>query len=119
MIFNLTTLKVCDNSGIKRTKCFKVYKGSVGAIGSLIYVSIKDIKSKSKLLKGDIVKGVIVRKKKMINRNTGNFLYFDSNDIVLLNLKYELLSTRILGPLPLELREKGFMKLLSLASTLI
>ena len=119
MILNLSALKVCDNSGIKRVKCFKVYKSSVGIIGSLIYVRIKDVKSKSKLQKGDIVKGVIIRKKKMIDRGTGNFLFFDSNEIVLLNDKYELLGTRIFGPLPLELRKKGYLKLLSLASTLI
>lgn len=119
MILNLSKLKVCDNSGVKHVKCFKVYKNSFGIIGSLVYVSIQDSKSKSKLQKGDIVKGVIVRKKKMLNRGTGNFLFFDSNEIVLLNDKYELLGTRVFGPLPLELRKKGYLKLLSLASALI
>ena len=119
MILNLSILKVCDNSGIKHVKCFKVYKGFVGIVGSMIYASIKDSKSKSKLRKGEIIRGIVVRKKKMINRNNGNYLSFDSNEVVLLNDKYELLGTRIFGPMPLELRKKRHLKLLSLASSLV
>lgn len=119
MIFSLSKLKVSDNSGVKYVKCFKVFKTYVGTIGSLIYVSVKDAKSKSKLQKGDIVKGIIVRNKKSINRSTGNYFLFDSNEIVLFNDKYELLGTRIFGPLPLELRKKGYVKILSLASILV
>ena len=87
MIFSLSKLKVSDNSGVKYVKCFKVFKTYVGTIGSLIYVSVKDAKSKSKLQKGDIVKGIIVRNKKSINRSTGNYFLFDSNEIVLFNGK--------------------------------
>jgi len=119
MISNLSKLKVCDNSGVKYVKCFKIFKTYTGGIGSIVYVSVKDNKSKSKLQKGDIVKGIIVRNKKFINRFTGNYIFFDSNDIVLLNDKYELLGTRIFGPLPLELRKKGQLRLLSLASVLV
>jgi large subunit ribosomal protein L14 len=119
MIFNLSKLKVSDNSGVRYVKCFKIFKTYVCSIGSLVYVSIKDTKSKSKLQKGDIVKGIVIRNKKFINRLTGNYIFFDSNDIVLFNDKYELLGTRIFGPLPLELRKKGHTKILSLGSVLV
>lgn len=119
MILSQSLLKVCDNSGIKVVKCFKVYKYATASIGDIILSSVKDIKYKSKLKKGDIVKGVVVRKKKLLNRFTGNFMFFDYNEVVLLNNKHELLGTRIFGPIVLELRKKGFVKLLSLASILI
>ena len=89
MIINQTMLKVCDNSGVKFVKCFKVYITTVGYIGSNVYVSVKDIKSKSKLQKGDIVKGVIVRNKSQLNRLTGNYISFSHNEIILLNNKHE------------------------------
>ena len=119
MILNQTLLKVCDNSGIKVVKCFKVYKHKTASIGDIFLSSVKDIKSKSKLKKGDIVKGIVVRKKKLLNRFTGNFMLFDYNEVVLLNNKNELLGTRVFGPIVLELRKRGFVKLLSLASFLI
>jgi large subunit ribosomal protein L14 len=119
MIQTLTKLKVCDNSGVKYVKCFKVFKTFFGEIGSLIYVSIKESKNKNKYKKGDIVKGVIVRSKKSISRCTGNFLSFDSNDIVLIDLKYDIIGTRIFGPLPFELRKRQHLKMLSLASNII
>lgn len=119
MILNQSSLKVCDNSGIKTVKCFKVYKYTTASIGDIILSSVKDIRYKSKLKKGDIVKGIVVRNKKILNRFTGNFMNFDYNEIVLLNSKYELIGTRIFGPVVLELRKKGFTKILSLASNLI
>jgi large subunit ribosomal protein L14 len=119
MILTLTKLKVCDNSGVKYVRCFKVYKTLSGTIGSLVYVSIKDSKNKNKYKKGDIVKGIIVRNKKMLSRNTGNFISFDSNDIVLIDSKYDIIGTRIFGPLPFELRKRRHVKLLSLASSII
>lgn len=119
MILNQSLLKVCDNSGIKVVKCFKVYKKKIASLSDIILSSVKDIKYKSKLKKGDTVKGIIVRKKKILNRFTGNFINFDHNEVVLLNNKHELLGTRVFGPVALELRKKGFVKLLSLASILI
>ena len=119
MISTLTKLKVCDNSGVKHVKCFKVYKKFSGTIGFLVYVSIKESKNKNKYKKGDIVRGIIIRHRKMVNRNTGNFLSFNSNDIVLIDSKHDIVGTRIFGPLPFELRKKGYVKLLSLASSII
>ena len=119
MISTLTKLKVCDNSGVKYVKCFKVYKTFSGTIGSLVYVSIKESRNNNKYKKGDIVKGIIVRNRKVISRNTGNFLCFDSNDVILIDLKYDIIGTRIFGPLPFELRKKRYVKLLSLSSSII
>lgn len=119
MILSLTRLKVSDNSGVKYVKCFKIVKNYVGSIGSIIHVSIKSNKNKSKLQKGNIAKGIVIRSKKFINRLTGDYLNFDSNDVVLLNDKYEILGTRVFGPLPSELRKKGHLKLLSLGSSLV
>jgi len=119
MISTLTKLKVCDNSGVKNVKCFKVYKTFFGTVGSLVYISVKESKNKNKYKKGDIIRGIIVRNKKAINRHTGNFLSFDSNDIVLIDSKYDIIGTRIFGPLPFELRKKRYVKLLSLASNII
>ena len=119
MIINLSRLKICDNSGVKSVKCFKIYRSSVGTIGSVIYVSIKDTKNKGKLQKGYIVRAIIVRNRKIIGRFTGSFVSFDYNEAILLNEKHELLGTRIFGPLPLELRKKGHLKPLSLASIIL
>jgi large subunit ribosomal protein L14 len=119
MILTLTKLKVCDNSGVKYVKCFKVYKTFFGQVGSLIYASIKESKNKDKYKRGDIVRGVIIRNKKLINRYTGNFISFDSNDVVLIDSKYDIIGTRVFGPLPFELRKKRHLKLLSLASSTV
>lgn len=119
MILTLTKLKVCDNSGVKHVKCFKIYKTFFGAIGSLVYTSIKESKNKNKYKKGDIVKGIVIRNKKLINRKTGNFLSFDSNDIILIDSKYDIIGTRVFGPLPIELRKKRYLKLLSLAAIVV
>ena len=119
MIINQTILKVCDNSGVRFVKCFKVYDAFVGQIGSSVYASVKDVKSKSKLQKGDIIKGIIIRQRAFLNRFTGNYISFSYNDVILLNNKQEPLGTRIFGPLTLELRKKNLVKLLSLASILI
>ena len=119
MIINQTVLKVCDNSGVRFVKCFKVYIDSKASIGSTIFASVRDIKSKSKLQKGEVVKGIIVRHKFFVNRLTGNFVCFNDNEVVLLNNKQEPIGTRIFGPLTVELRKKKLVKLLSLASILI
>jgi large subunit ribosomal protein L14 len=119
MIYSTTVLKVCDNSGILFVKCFKIFKKSSGTIGSILCVSIKIGKFKIKQQKMNVLKGVIVRVRKNISRKTGNYILFEFNELVLFNEKNEPLGKRIFGPLPLELRKKKFLKLLSLGSTFI
>lgn len=121
MILILTNLDVSDNSGVKSVKSFKIYKNFFASIGSLVYVSIKEIKTNvlCKYKKGTILKGIVVRTRNNINRSNGNFLSFDSNSIVLIDTKHDLIATRIFGPLPIELRRKGLLKLLSVGSIII
>ena len=116
MILNCSILKVCDNSGAKYIKCFKISKTPTGVMGSVIYASIKSIYLNTKTQKGSIVKAIIVRTKSLYSRKNGNFINFQINEVVLLNQKYEFLGTRIFGPIPLELRKKHSLKLLSLSS---
>jgi len=119
MILNCSLLKVCDNSNVIYVKCFSIYIKFSRLIGSFLYVSVKNIKSKGVLRSGDIAKGMLVRRKKNIDRRTGSYLYFSSNDVVLLNMKGEVLGTRIFGLIPLELRKKRFLRIVSISSNFI
>nr|YP_010835007.1 ribosomal protein L14 [Cryptomonas gyropyrenoidosa]WFQ82682.1 ribosomal protein L14 [Cryptomonas gyropyrenoidosa] len=116
MIFNSTILKVCDNSGVKTVKCFNVQRNCVNG---LLYVSIKNSKIKSKFKNGNVIKALVVRKKKLLDRETGGFVSFHLNECIVLNQKYEFLGSRIFGPLPLETRKRRNLKILSLASSFI
>lgn len=119
MINKQTKLKVSDNSGVKLVKCFKIFFHRCGIIGSIVFLIIKDIKKNSKLKKGHLIKGIVIRKKNIFNRLNGNFITFDTNNVVLLNEKSELFGTRIFGPLLLELRKKQKIKLLSIGSKIV
>lgn len=116
MIYSSTILSVSDNSGVVYAKCLNVSKRLSGKIGSLVKVSIKLGKFKTKL---KTTQGVIVSTRKSLCRKTGFYISFSSNVVVLLNEKNEPLGTRIFGPLPLELRKKNWLKLLSLGSIFI
>jgi large subunit ribosomal protein L14 len=118
MIQMRTRLDVADNSGAKSIMCIKVLGGSrrrYATVGDTIVVSIKDAAPNSKVNKGDILKAVIVRTKKEINRNDGTYIRFDTNSAVLINAQNEPIGTRIFGPVSRELRARNFMKIISLA----
>ena len=117
MILNCTLLKICDNSNVAYVKCFNMPKNPKNHIGLSFYASVKHIRYKGKLQKGDIVKGIVARSRKENNRQTGNFLSFDLNTAILLNEKNESLGTRIFGYIPLELRVKRLLKLISISSS--
>lgn len=111
-------LKSADNSGAKTLMCIKVLGGTrrkYASVGDIIVVSVKEALPDSKVKKGDVKKGVIVRTKKEIRRPDGSFIRFDQNSIVLINEAGEPLGTRIFGPVARELRGKNFMKIISLA----
>ncbi|MDX1386344.1 MAG: 50S ribosomal protein L14 [bacterium] len=111
-------LDSADNSGAKKLMCIKVLGGTrrkYASIGDIIVVSVKEALPNSKVKKGDVKKGVIVRTKKEISRTDGSFIRFDQNSIVLINDAGEPLGTRIFGPVARELRAKKFMKIISLA----
>ncbi len=118
MIQQESRLKVADNSGAKEALCIRVLGGTkrrYASIGDEIIVSIKDALPAGAIKKGAVSKAVVVRVKKEIRRNDGSYIRFDDNAIVLLNATGEMRGTRIFGPVARELREKQYMKIISLA----
>ncbi|MGE4551545.1 MAG: 50S ribosomal protein L14 [Desulfovibrionaceae bacterium] len=111
-------LDVADNSGAKKVACIKVLGGSrrrYASVGDIIKVSVKEAMPHSKVKKGDVLRAVIVRTSKEVGRADGSFIKFDNNSAVLLNNANEPVGTRIFGPVARELRQKNFMKIVSLA----
>ena len=122
MIQAESRLDVVHNSGARSVMCIKVLGGSrrrYATIGDVIVVSVKDAVPNSKVKKGDVMKAVIVRTKKEINRKDGSYIRFDNNSAVLINNQNEPVGTRIFGPVARELRAKSFMKIISLAPEVI
>ncbi len=118
MIQPQTRLKAADNSGAKELMCIKVLGGSfrkTGNIGDIIVCSVKTATPGGAVKKGDVVKAVIVRSTKGIRRNDGTYIRFDDNAAVILGNGQEPRGTRIFGPIARELREKNYMKIISLA----
>ena len=118
MIQQETRLKVADNSGAKVVQCFKVLGGSkkrYASIGDIIVVSVKSSTPGGMVKKGEVHRAVIVRTKKELNRIDGSLIRFDENAAVLLNSAGEPRGTRIFGPVARELRESGFMRIVSMA----
>jgi len=115
-------LKVCDNTGARIAMCIRVSGGSkrrYGHIGDIINVTIKDALPNAPVKKGDKDKAVIVRTKKEHRRPDGSYVRFDDNACVLITEKKEPKGTRVFGPVARELREKGFTKIMSLASEVV
>ena len=118
MIQMRTILNVADNSGAKRLMCIKVLGGSkrrYAAVGDVIKVSVKDAIPRGKVKKGEVYDAVVVRTKSGVRRPDGSLIRFDTNAAVLVNAEKEPIGTRIFGPVTRELREDGFMKIISLA----
>ena len=118
MIMQTSRLDVADNSGAKSVMCIKVLGGTkrrYATLGDVIVVTVKDATPTAKVKKGDVLKAVIVRTKKEVNRGDGTYIRFDTNSAVLLNAQNEPIGTRIFGPVARELRGKQFMKIISLA----
>jgi len=122
MIQMQTSLGVADNSGAKRVQCIKVLGGShrkTANIGDVIKVSIKEALPRGRVKKGAVHDAIIVRSAFGINRANGEKIRFDSNAVVLLATNGEPIGTRIFGPVTRELRSKGYMKIISLASEVL
>ena len=118
MIQQETRLKVADNSGAKEILCFKILGGSkrrYASLGDLIVVSVKSAIPGGAVKKGDVTRAVVVRTRKEVRRSDGSYIRFDDNAAVLLTEAGEPRGTRIFGPVARELREKQFMKIVSLA----
>lgn len=118
MIQAESRLKIADNSGAKEVLCIKVLGGSkrrYASVGDVIVVSVKHALPSGNVKKGAVHKAVIVRTSKEIRRMDGSYIRFDDNAAVILNDAGEMRGTRIFGPVARELREKSFMKIVSLA----
>ncbi len=118
MIQQESRLIVADNSGAKEALCIRVLGGTkkrYASVGDTIVISVKSALPSGNTKKGAVVKAVIVRTKKEIRRPDGSYIRFDDNACVLLNAAGEMMGTRIFGPVARELREKDFMKIVSLA----
>ncbi len=118
MIQPQTRLKAADNSGAKELMCIKVMGGSwrkTANIGDVIVCSVKTATPGGAVKKGEVVKAVIVRSTKGIRRNDGTYITFDDNAAVIIGSNQEPRGTRIFGPIARELREKNYMKIISLA----
>lgn len=118
MIQGFTRLNVADNSGAKEIMCIKVLGGSkrrYATVGDIIVCSVKKALPNGKIKKGQVVKAVVVRTKKELQRQNGSLIRFDDNAAVILDAKKEPVGTRIFGPVGREVRYGGFMKIVSLA----
>jgi len=118
MIQQESRLTVADNSGAKEVLCIKVLGGTrkrYARIGDRIVVTVKNALPSGNIKKGTVSKAVVVRTSKEIRRADGSYIRFDDNAVVLLNNAGEMIGTRIFGPVARELREKQFMKIVSLA----
>jgi len=122
MIQQESRLKVADNTGAKEILCIRVMGGSkrrYAAVGDIIVATVKQAMPKGSVKKGDVVRAVVVRTKKEYGRPDGSYIRFDENAAVILDEDKSPKGTRIFGPVARELREKGFMRIVSLASEVL
>jgi large subunit ribosomal protein L14 len=118
MIQQESRLRVADNSGAKEVLCIRVIGGTkrrYARVGDRIVCSVKAADPGAGVKKGDVVKAVVVRTRKELRRKDGSYIRFDDNAAVIINKEGEPRGTRIFGPVARELREKGYMKIVSLA----
>jgi large subunit ribosomal protein L14 len=118
MVQQESRLAVADNSGAKEVLCIRVLGGTgrrYASIGDQIVVTVKNALPSGNIKKGAVARAVVVRTKKEVRRNDGSYIRFDDNAVVLLNNAGEMIGTRIFGPVARELREKQYMKIVSLA----
>ena len=118
MIQTETVLVVADNSGARKVQCFHIPGGTrrrYASVGDIVVVAVKEAVPNSAVKKGEVRRAVVVRTRKEIRRTDGSYIRFDDNAAVLVNDAGEPVGTRIFGPVPRELRAKGYMKIISLA----
>jgi len=118
MIQMRTMLRVADNSGARRIQCITPIGGGAGlvaSIGDIISATVKEAEPESKIPKGKVVRAVVVRTRKEVRRKDGSYIRFDENAAVVIDKAGEPMGTRVFGPVGRELRDKKFMKIVSLA----
>jgi len=122
MIQERAVLKVADNSGAKIVRCFRVLGGTrrrYAGVGDIVVASVQVAEPRKPVKKKDIVKVLVVRTKKAMRRADGSYVRFDENAVVLVDAKKEPVASRIFGPLPRELKLKGFEKLMTMAEEIV
>lgn len=122
MIQERTILTVADNSGARKVRCFRVLNGMkrrYASLGDTIVASVQDAIPNGAIKKGEVVKAVIVRTVKEVRRPDGTYIKFDDNAAVVINDEGEPKGTRIFGPVARELREKNYLKIISLAPEVV
>lgn len=118
MVQNETNLVVADNSGARSVRVFRQFAGNrvkFSSLGDVVMCAVKDAAPSGKIKKGQVVKGVIVRTKKPVQRKDGSTIAFDDNALVIIDNDGNPIGTRVFGPVARELRDKGYMKIVSLA----
>jgi large subunit ribosomal protein L14 len=122
MIQERSILKVADNSGAKSIRCFRILGGTrhrYAGIGDMIVASVQSAEPRKSVKKGDVVRAVVVRQRRAMRRSDGSYIRFDDNAAVLVDTKKEVRGTRIFGPIPRELREKGYEKIVTMAQDIV
>jgi large subunit ribosomal protein L14 len=122
MIQERSILKVADNSGAKVVRCFRILGGTrrrYAGVGDIIVTSVQSAEPRKTVKKKDIVRVLVVRTKNALRRKDGSYVRFDENAVVLIDPKGEPVATRVFGPLPRELKEKGFEKLMTMAEEIV
>ncbi|MFH0912203.1 MAG: 50S ribosomal protein L14 [Patescibacteria group bacterium] len=122
MIQEGTRVKVADNTGAKEVQCFKVLGGSrrrYAYVGDVVIASVKEANPRGLVKKKEIVRAILVRQKHKMRRRDGSYVSFDENAVVLVNKDKTPRGTRIFGPVARELREGGYMKIISLAPEVV
>ena len=122
MIQERSILKVADNSGAKYVRCFRILGGThhrYAGIGDIVVASVQSAEPRKPIKKKDVIKVLVVRTKNATRRKDGSYVRFDTNAAVLINDDHEPIGTRVFGPVARELRDKKFMKIVSLAPEVI
>lgn len=122
MIQERSILKVADNSGAKFVRCFRILTGTrhrYARLGGVIVASVQSAEPRKSVKKKDVVKCVLVRQHQPFRRKDGSYVRFDDNAVVLIDAKKEPVATRIFGPMPRELKEMGYEKLMTMAEDIV
>ncbi len=122
MIQERSILKVADNSGAKIVRCFRILGGTrhrYANVGDVIVASVQVAEPRKTIKKKDIVKALVVRTRNALRRADGSYVRFDENAVVLIDAKSEVIATRVFGPMPRELKAKGFEKLITMAEEIV
>lgn len=122
MIQERSVIKVADNSGAKVVRCFRILGGTrhrYAGVGDVIVASVQSAEPRKAVKKKDVVKVLVVRTKSALRRKDGSYVRFDENAVVLIDAKKEPTATRIFGPLPRELKERGYEKLMTMAEEIV